>query len=232
MSPRTDKHPLNSVPIVTILSLTTLNPYFSSTPLDYPWHAVAPTIWSQIMLNLSIITACVPSLKRFLADLQSGAMAVNITESFEMGVSKKVSSSNEHYASGSGIGIGSRIASKFGVRSQQRSNNISSMKRNDDIEDAKYGIGVDGHEHGFTRGHNDNAHNVSTNRSTVERSDSVKGLTDGVIYRSVDFKVEYEGRSSEGSESRNSPPHDATWHGTSGSRNEDGDRISDYDVKK
>jgi hypothetical protein len=220
---------MNSVPIITILNLTTLKPYFSSSPADKPWHAVAPAVYSQIMLNLSIITACIPSLKRFLQDLQSGVMAVNITESFELGLSKKVSSSQPGaYATVSGTGFASMTPSKLGGKSQTRSNVQTTGHDKDDVEDLKDGYGP-GDGHSFSQGHNNNAHKFSTQGSTVERSDSVKGLTDGVIYRSVDFKVEYEGRSSEGSGSRPSPPHDATWHDT---RNEEGDRISDYDIRK
>src|SRR5947209_20540729 len=82
---------MSSVPVATILSLTTSKPYFYSSPPDRPWYGVTPTIWSQIMLNLSLVTACVPSLKRFLADLQSGSMAVQITEAFKMDISQKSS---------------------------------------------------------------------------------------------------------------------------------------------
>jgi hypothetical protein len=181
------------------------------------------------MLYLSIITACIPNLKRFLQDLQSGAMAVNITESFEMSVSKKVSSSQGGgYTTGSGTGFMSSTATKLGIKSQTRSNIQTTGHDKDDMEDLKYGYGP-GDERSFSQGHNINAHKFSTQRSTVERSESVKGLTDGIIYRTVDFKVEYEGRSSEGSESRPSPPHDASWLD---SRNEEGDRISDQDIRK
>jgi hypothetical protein len=109
---------MSSVPLVTILSLTTLKPSFYSSPPDKPWYEVTPTIWSQIMLNLSLITACIPSLKRFLADLQSGAMAVQVTEAFEMGISQKGYLGAEHSA-GSRTGLGSKLASKPGVKSHQ-----------------------------------------------------------------------------------------------------------------
>jgi hypothetical protein len=109
---------MSSVPVVTILSLTTLKPSFHSWPSDIPWYGVAPTIWSQIMLNLSLITACIPSLKRFLANLQSGAMAVQVTEAFEMGISQKGYSGAEHSA-GLRTGVGSKLASKLGVKGNQ-----------------------------------------------------------------------------------------------------------------
>ena len=202
------------------------------------------------MLNLSIITACIPSLKRFLQDLQSGAMAVNITEAFEMSgaSSKKVSLAQGGRGGGpyaamsrttNNSNFASRTASKLGVKRHPKSKiqtstaatTTTGYNRDDDdhTADLKRGYEV-GDGHSFAQGHNDNPHKFSTQRSTVERSDSVKGLTDGVIYRSVDFKVEYEGRSSEGSGSRPSPPHDDTaWYDT---RNEEGDAISTYDIRK
>jgi hypothetical protein len=153
---------MNSVPIFTVLSLTSLKPYFSSSPPDKPWHAVAPIVYSQIMLNLSIITACIPSLKRFLKDLQSGAMALNITESFEMSVSQKVFSSQRGSCTTvSGTGFASRTASKLGFKSQTRSNTQATGHDKDDIEDLKSGYGL-GEGHLFSQGHNDNAHKFST----------------------------------------------------------------------
>ena len=206
---------MNSVPVVTILSLTTSKPYFYTTPPDKPWYGVTPTIWSQIMLNLSLITACIPSLKRFLADLQSGAMAVNVTEAFEMGVSQ-MGSSGRAYAMGSRSGLGSKLASKLGVTSQSRSVGIAGDSgEQNDMEDLKYGYG---HGSGQGRGHaqrrlssngNPFAPAGAANRSTVERGESIKGLTENMIQRTVDFKVEYEGRSSEGYENRPSPAQEA-----------------------
>jgi hypothetical protein len=47
-----------------------------------------PTIWCQIMLNLSIITACIPSLKRILDAFRSGAAAASIASPYDLTVSK------------------------------------------------------------------------------------------------------------------------------------------------
>jgi hypothetical protein len=155
-----------------------------------------------------------PSLKRFLQDLQSGAMAANITESFEMGLCKKVSSSQGGtYATMSGASFASRAASKLGVKCQVRSNMQTTSHGKDEVGDLKQGY-EPGYGHSFSQGHTDNAHKFSTQRSTVERSENVEGLMDGVIYRNVGFEVEYEARPSEGSGSRPSPSHDASWYGS------------------
>ncbi|KKZ68502.1 hypothetical protein EMCG_05861 [[Emmonsia] crescens] len=75
------------VPLFTIFSITSQNQYFKSTPPDKTWHAVHPTIWAQATLSISIITACIPSLKRVMADLQTGLMAGRVTEFLELSIS-------------------------------------------------------------------------------------------------------------------------------------------------
>ncbi|EEH05173.1 conserved hypothetical protein [Histoplasma capsulatum G186AR] len=75
------------VPLFTIFSLASQNQYFSSRPLDKTWHAVRPTIWAQATLCISIITTCIPSLKRVMADLQTGLMAGRVTEFLELSIS-------------------------------------------------------------------------------------------------------------------------------------------------
>ncbi|OAX85588.1 hypothetical protein ACJ72_00002 [Emergomyces africanus] len=75
------------VPLFTIFSITSQNQYFNSSPLDKTWHAVHPTIWAQATLSISIITACIPSLRRVMADLQTGLMAGRVTEFLELSIS-------------------------------------------------------------------------------------------------------------------------------------------------
>lgn len=178
------------------------------------------------MLNLSIITACIPSLKRFLAELQSGAFAVNISESFEMGGTKKTSSSQDAYARGSNVGLGSRIASRF--KSQPRSNMGTAAEKDNhedsNMEDMKYGYMAHGH---LSISQDNPFHPTSaTHTSTVERSDSIKGLTENVINRTTEFKVEYESRSSEGSGSGDRPSPVSRDIEHYGEREGDQDRIS------
>lgn len=45
---------------------------------------IVPLLWSQGALHASIITACVPSIKRFFMSAQSGLMGVLITEQYEL----------------------------------------------------------------------------------------------------------------------------------------------------
>ena len=163
------------------------------------------------MLNLSIIIGCIPSLKRFLQDLPSGAMGVNITECFEMGVSKESSSQGQAYPTVSAGGFASRAVSKPGFKNQMRGNMWTTGHHTDDVENLKH-EDRPGIRYTFSQGHNDNAHKFLTPKSTMERSESVEGLTDRVICRNVDYNVKYEDRPSEESGCRPSSPYDASWH--------------------
>ncbi|KAF7505073.1 hypothetical protein GJ744_001292 [Endocarpon pusillum] len=76
-----------TVPISTVFVLVSLSPYFGSYPIDKTWNSVFPTIANQIMMNLSITTACLPSLKRFLGELQTGLTALQIPQEVELSYS-------------------------------------------------------------------------------------------------------------------------------------------------
>ena len=52
----------------TIVQLCVLGQYLFSN--DQTWLSTVPTIWSQVMVNLSVITACIPLVKPFLDVLQ------------------------------------------------------------------------------------------------------------------------------------------------------------------
>lgn len=46
-----------------------------------------PAIWLQLILSSSILCTCIPTLKRVLADLQTGMMAGTVSDFFEQSVS-------------------------------------------------------------------------------------------------------------------------------------------------
>ncbi|KAB8257597.1 hypothetical protein BDV32DRAFT_152185 [Aspergillus pseudonomiae] len=75
------------VPVLTIPYIMSLRPVFHSTPLDQSWHILMPTIWLQLIQSASILCTCIPSLKRALAELQTGMMAGTVSEFFELSVS-------------------------------------------------------------------------------------------------------------------------------------------------
>jgi hypothetical protein len=131
---------------------------------------------------MSIITACIPSIKRFLADWAAGLSAVTISEPFELEHSSgKHGLNSQTYALGSGMG--SKIATKLGLSSSNKTEVTSTVRsRNDPNGDED-----------ILR--SNTAKNRSGGNQQDNTSDSVKGLTDGVIMHSIDYRVEYEDQS-------------------------------------
>ena len=122
-------------------------------------------------------------------------MAVQVTEAFEMGISQKSYSGAEHLA-GSRTCLGSKLASKLGVRSQVRSLGIGGGKgEQHGLEDLEYGYDhVSEHGRGNAQGRlSSNANPFvpagATNRSTMEQSENIKALTENIIQRTVDFTL-------------------------------------------
>lgn len=167
------------VPAFSIAGIVAMHSFYNATPRDPTWHAVGSTIWVQSVISLSIITACIPCIKRFLADLSAGMIVVNVSEHAEFTM-KNLSSSREKTQPEEGNEMsgglfGSRL---FSRRSQNRSNLDSQRTMND--EEKNNGKSP---EFRPTRTHN---------KSLVERSESMKGLTDGVIVQTIDYQVNYE----------------------------------------
>ncbi|KAF2503218.1 hypothetical protein BU16DRAFT_588866 [Lophium mytilinum] len=67
-----------SVCAASIGECVVLGPYLNST--DFTFEAVPPAILAIVVMNLSILTAGIPNVHRFLADLQTGQMGTRLTE--------------------------------------------------------------------------------------------------------------------------------------------------------
>jgi hypothetical protein len=186
----------HSVPIFTILNITAMEPFFSATLPDPTWHAATPSIWSQIMLNLAILTACMPSLKRLLDTFRSGTAAVTITGPYELSSSGGLASSETKAKFKAGI-MSSVLSSrnKSVVSGRHRTKSGGEKLQDLDISASKFS--------GY--GHGDNLNNSNKSRightsraegrNSIEQSDSVKGLTDNVIVHTMDYKVEFDRQS-------------------------------------
>lgn len=71
-------------PACTIGALVAYEKYWHRRPRNTTGDIVIPLLWSQSALHASIITACIPSIKRFFMSAQSGLMGVQITEQYEL----------------------------------------------------------------------------------------------------------------------------------------------------
>ena len=181
------------VPAFAIAGAVATAKYWNATPSDPTWHAVTSTLWSQAVINLSIITACIPCIKRFLADLSAGMMNVNISEPMELTM-KNLSSSGGRDPTSTRNGGGFLRSKLFSARGRsQMDSHLSSHDH--DAEKKHYSQAA-----GFAQA------KQSTNKVCVERSESMKGLTDGVIMQTIDYEVNFE------------PTRDSgMWDGSSGS---------------
>ncbi|PGG95481.1 hypothetical protein AJ79_10033 [Helicocarpus griseus UAMH5409] len=95
-------------PAFAIASLVSMENYYRSSPPDRPWYAVTPAIWTQIMINTSVVTACIPSLKPILTDFGSGLTGVTISGPFELthsGRKQGTGTANVKSTSSSGSGL-------------------------------------------------------------------------------------------------------------------------------
>lgn len=135
---------------LTIAGLRSLQPLFKSKPPDRTWHALMPAIWLQLILSSSILCTCIPTLKRVLADLQTGMMAGAVSEFFEQSVSGNHSGSHSASKSDSGIGqtsgYGSALQSPIGrefPRAERRESQ-KILRDNAIVQIIDYEVGYDG----------------------------------------------------------------------------------------
>lgn len=162
------------VPAFAIVGAVAMSHYWGSSPPDPTWHAVNATLWTQAILNLSIITACIPCIKRFLADLSTGMMTVNIPEPLELTMKNPSSSITSPDTTGRGTPFrGSKL---FSSRSRSQ---INKSRTSTSIETEK-------------SRRPQLVPSQSTRTTTIEKSESMDGLTDGVIMHTVDYEVNYE----------------------------------------
>ncbi|KAJ5372288.1 hypothetical protein N7517_004294 [Penicillium concentricum] len=108
---------------LTIAGLRSLRPLYNSNPLDETWNALIPAIWLQLILSSSILCTCIPTLKRVLAELQTGMMAGIVSDFFEQSVSGHANSRDQS-ASKSDNAIGQRSGSGSASRSRIRSDSV------------------------------------------------------------------------------------------------------------
>lgn len=155
--------PRHSTPICTAITLVKFSDFLDTPTVDRPFLAVGPTIWTSVTINVSLVTACLPSIKRWLTDWAAGVANAGILEPYE------IQASSGH--------TNSRGAGPSGFRSfvRSRTNNASS----------KSGGGGGG---GINMHSLNSTHKAEP---TADDGDSKKGLTDGIL-QTVDYRVDYD----------------------------------------
>ena len=164
---------------MAIVALVTLQPIYTEKSPDATWKRVPAVILSQCMICLSIITACVPTIKRFLADVSSGMIAVNIPEPLELAMKSHSASHAEKASHNQSPFLGSRVVGPW--TKSNKSTNKSNVNMYDTASsfDAQNHLGLHSGRAGF-------------HKSIVERSESVEGLRDDVIMQTIDYDVHFD----------------------------------------
>jgi hypothetical protein len=83
---------MRSVPPITIVQLLYLHQYFEALD-DQTWSNIKPWILTQTVMNMSIITACIPSLRRVVTELCTNQTSVAVSEGMEFGTVRSEKSS-------------------------------------------------------------------------------------------------------------------------------------------
>lgn len=164
-----------STPVATVVSIVSLSKYYNARLADRSFAAITPSIWTSLALSFSIITACIPSIKRFLTDWAAGISRAAVIDTFELQhTTGRSHSENKSYTQGTGRN--NQLTSKLGLNRSGRSEVTSTCRSHGDREDS--GIPVQTRK--WQRSRSD------------DTGDSVKGLTDGMIMHTMDYTVEYE----------------------------------------
>lgn len=87
-----DADVVHRTPILTAISLARLSEFYDANTEDRPFAAATPSIWTTVALSASIVTVCLPSIKRFLNDWAAGINNAGLLEPFDAQVSDQLKS--------------------------------------------------------------------------------------------------------------------------------------------
>lgn len=183
------------VPAFAIAGAIAASDYWNATPADPTWHGVKAALWTQAIINSSIITSCIPCIKRFLADLSSGMMAVNIPEPLEMTMKGQSSSGTNENSGTTYVKSGSMASKLF------RSSKMVSTQRSDQ---SRGSVDTNKARNLPSRPQFNPVHSSTNTRTVVKRSDSMKHLNEGIIVQTIDYDVREEFQDSSALENQTS----------------------------
>lgn len=143
-------------------------------------NAIGPTILDSVAMNLSIITAGMPSVHRFLGDLQTGRIGIRLNElEIEM--------------SASGSRSKSRFRSKNDTYSKNSSKATSSSQSAPSLKLTPPNRGaVSTHISGSRDPEADAIYSSQRNGDDVAEDSSTSGLKRNVVFQTREVLVEYE----------------------------------------
>lgn len=137
------------------------------------------------MVALSIMTACLPSIRRFFADLRTGLMGVHICEPLELTMKNSVSS--EVDSKRKSKNLNKRVSGMF-------RNHQGSLK--DQEEQSSWSRRQSSPKEQSTRGRS------ALSKTTVSHGVADRPPTNNVIVQTIDYQVEYQDNKNLGSSKR------------------------------
>ncbi|OAG37286.1 hypothetical protein AYO21_08471 [Fonsecaea monophora] len=166
------------VPIFIIVQLVEYRKLYESD--DRSWNMVGPAIWSQLVMNLSILTACIPSLKTVLDMFKSGTSFFTVPAQYQTTV--------DNSSQGLRSKIATAVTQRFTMkRTANRSqNNTTASSREWPTKQMKAVSG----QHSAQVSSNVRSH--SDMKDVPVRSESQRSLTENAIMRTVAYEVGYE----------------------------------------
>lgn len=167
---------------------------YQSANVDFTWEALMPQVWAQIMLNASIITACIPSFKPLLQGIRPALPNIQIPahELTTMYYARPSTSGSRvggpKSSSSPRLAAGFNRSSASTRRSNTTTSRVSTSSRKSKSRAEKQQQAIDDME----RGHNRPRAAKVESRVEHGRSESNQCLTDDGILRYIDYRVEYE----------------------------------------
>jgi hypothetical protein len=142
-------------------------------------NAIGPTILNSVAMNLSIITAGIPSVHRFLGDLQTGRIGIRLNElEIEM--------------SASGSRSKSRFRSRNDTNSKNSSKTTSSSQSAPSLKLTPPNRAVSTHISGSRDPEADAIYSSQRNEDDVAEDSSMSSLKRNVVFQTREVLVEYE----------------------------------------
>lgn len=180
------------VPAITIPALVTSTTHFTHLYTDPTWHIVLPTILTQISLNLSVLTACIPGLKSILDNLLSRTAnarvrsAYNLTSSSDKKARLTVTPWNASAGSNSKHSADSTNMKVTSKSRTNASNSASGSRSLHNKSGSNYTFLTSG---GVGLGDAAAVMSGARQNRSMDESESQKRLSEGVIYCTDGYEV-------------------------------------------
>ncbi|OCL08145.1 hypothetical protein AOQ84DRAFT_318887 [Glonium stellatum] len=170
---------------VSIGSIAILGSYLHSS--DITWDAIVPTVLNSAVMNISIITAGIPSVHRFLGGLQTGQMGTRLNE-LEIEMSTSGSRSKLRFRSKNDPGL----KNSFKATSSQSTTSLKLTPSNRGV--------VSTYISGSRDPDSDAIYSKRRNDDDIAEDSSTSSLKRNVVFQTREVFVEYESNERSGSQ--------------------------------